>query len=297
MKKYIVLVPDKSKYTFKYVNSELCDFYNVYKRPNVNIVLRLFRKFVYFIGLGVFNVFYDDWTKFLNRDVQFIVFDGCRPYHRLKNKLKKAKIKPVIYYWNPISKDDKIEQLKRDFRVSAYSVYDVERYKVEYNPTFYVDTHVVDDGIIEYDAIFLGRNKSRLNLLEKVYGFFDKSYFYVVKDSTENSSILDLKTSLMPYEDYLKLLVKSKAIIEILYSDNADYTLRTMEAIFYQKKLITNNNLIADAAFYNANNIFILNDNTTKEDINRFLALPFIPYSDELVSYYDVDNWLRRFDI
>ena len=296
MKKYIVLVPDKTKYTFKYVNSEWCVFYNVYKKPDVNLLIRLFRKFIYFIGLGIFNTFYDDWTKYLNEDVQFIVFDACRPYHRLKRKLKRAKNQAIIYYWNPVSKMDKIDELKKNFIVFSYSIFDSKNYKLLYNPTFFIDFPLDLNQQAKYDGVFIGRNKGRLNKIEKVFALLDNPYFYVVKDGLERSEVLSLKTHNMDYSEYLQILARSKSVIEILYADNADYTLRTMEALFYQKKLITNNRLIVNAEFYNKNNIHVLNDQTSKQDIQNFLGLPFIPYTQEQIDFYGVDNWAERFN-
>ena len=295
MSKYIILMPDNQWGNFKYFYSPSAKVLNIYKGNNASIYKKVVRKIVYFFGLGISNIFYSDWTNYLYKDVQFIVFDSSRPYHRLLRKLKKAKNKPIVYFWNPIKKSENIKKLKKYFRVSTYSAYDAKKYQLEYNPTFYIGTLVKCKEEIVYDAIFLGRNKSRLPILEKIYTFFDNPYFYIVKDNIEESKILDLKTISLPYENYLNILVKTKSIVEILYSDNADFSLRTMEALFYQKKLITNNKCIAKADFFNLNNIFILHDDTTKEDIKQFLELPFIPYKEEQINFYTVENWLTRF--
>lgn len=295
MKKYIILVPDKTEYFFKYIRSELCEIYNLYKKPKVNFLLRLLRKFIYFIGFGLLNFFYADWTQYLDKDVQFIVFDSCKPYFRLRRKLCRAKIKPVVYYWNPIFNANDIRNLKKHFRVVSYSIYDSNKYKVGYNPQFYVDICVDKTQKIKFDGIFLGRNKCRLPLLERIYRLFNRPMFYVVKDHEEQSNIIDLKISLLSYEEYLKLLMESSSIVEILYSDNADYSLRTMEALFYQKKLITNNSLIKAAPFYCESNILIFNEHTTKEDVQNFLDLPFCNYNYNQVDFFKVDNWLKRF--
>ena len=289
-------MPDKTKYTLKYVNSERCKVFNVYKKPDINIVFKIFRKFVYFIGLGVSNVFYDDWVHYLNQDVQFIVFDACRPYHRLKRRLKKAKLRPIIYYWNPVPDKNKIKELKADFSVFSYSSNDAKKYCINYNPTFFIDFPLDLTQTIIYDGIFIGKNKGRLPKLERVYKLLDKPFFYVIRDGSETSNVISLQSGVMDYGDYLKIFARSKVIIEILYADNADFTLRTMEALFYQKKLITNNKLIVNAPFYNKNNILVLKDDCSKEDINSFLALPFVPYSKEQVKYYSIDEWLKRFD-
>ena len=295
--KYILLVTNKTEYEFKYIDSNHCYVFNVYKKPNANIIEKLFRKAIYFVGNGNSNILYDDWTSYLDDDnVQFIVFDSCRPYHRLQKKLRKAKRRPIIYFWNPITPEVKVNELKKYFEVYSYSLIDSKKYGVKYNPQFFVGTDIQSNECCEYDGIFLGKNKGRLHELERVYNLFDKPFFHVVSDGNEASDIIHLTREHMEYSDYLKLVACSQSIVEILYADNADYSLRTMEALFYQKKLITNNKFIKNAPFYDPNNIYILTEQSTKQDIQSFLSVPFHLYGNEQIDYYRIDKWLKRFE-
>lgn len=293
--KTIILVPNKNTYMFQYIDADRYEIFNVYKNIDPNKFVRVVRKLIYFIESGKSNRFYSDWTKYLDQDVQFIIFDSCRPYHRLQKKLKHAKVQPIIYYWNPIKPRDKIEQLKKYFRVYSYSIHDAQKYGIGYNPQFFVEILIEKSSDIVYDGIFIGANKSRLKVLEKLYKNFDNPFFYILRDGKERSKTIKLFDKQMPYEEYLQLLNRSQSIIEVLYTDNADYTLRTMEALFYQKKLITNNRMIEKAQFFNENNIYIFNENTTKEEIQDFLSKPFIPYSEEQIGYFCFEHWLNRF--
>lgn len=295
MKDYTILVPDKTKYTFKFINFTSSKLYNVYKIPNLNIILRILRKMIYFIGCGISNMFYDNWTRYLGQDTQFIVFDACRPYHRLLRKLKQAKNRPIVYFWNPITSHDKIEKLKKYFDVYSYSLTDCKKYDLKFNPTFYVDIPVKTVEDMQYDTIFIGKNKGRLSQLESVYSWFKNPLFYVTKDKQENSKILLLQNTPMDYREYLEKLSVSTSILEILISDNADYSLRTMEAIFFQKKLITNNKEIRKAFFYKHSNIYVIDEQTTKEKVQEFLKEEFVPYTDFERNYFSVDCWLDRF--
>ena len=295
MKDYTILVPDKTKYTFKFINFTSNKLYNVYKIPNLNIILRTLRKMIYFIGRGISNVFYEDWTRRLGQDTQFIVFDACRPYHRLLRKLKQAKNRPIVYFWNPITSHDKIKKLKKYFDVYSYSLADCKKYDLKYNPTFYVNIPVKTVEDMQYDTIFIGKNKGRLSQLESVYSWFKNPFFYVTKDGQENSKILLLQNAPMDYQEYLEKLSVSASILEILISGNADYSLRTMEAIFFQKKLITNNKEIRKAFFYKHGNIYVIDEQTTEEKIQEFLKMEFVPYTDLERNYFSVDSWLDRF--
>ena len=296
MTEYIVLVPDRKWSNLKYFDSSIAEIYDVYDVQDVNIFFRAFRKLIYFIGCGKNKVFYGDWTKHIQDSVQFIIFDSCRPYHRLRRIFNNAKIRPIVYFWNPICKHDKIKYLKKYFTVFTYSKIDSVNYNLNYNPTFCVMPKLDTAHEIEYDGVFVGRNKSRLTKLEELYKQLYNPYFYVVKDKSEVSDLIDLKSENMNYDEYLRIIAKAKAIIEIVFVDNADFTLRTMEALFYQKKLITNNKAIVNAEFYNENNIYILNEQTSKRDIQNFMELPFIPYPQEQVNYYSVDKCVKRFN-
>ena len=83
----------------------------------------------------------------------------------------------------------------------------------------------------------------------------------------------------------------------ILQDGQTAMTLRTMEAIFLGKKLITDNRYIAQADFYNEANIFILPDDPTKLDeaaFLKFLEADFVPYDDEILKRYDISGWMSR---
>lgn len=74
--------------------------------------------------------------------------------------------------------------------------------------------------------------------------------------------------------------------------------MRVMESIFRSKKLITNNASIKNYEFYNENNIFLLPADLSElpeESLLDFLQKPFVPYPEEVLSYYDFDAWKERF--
>lgn len=73
-------------------------------------------------------------------------------------------------------------------------------------------------------------------------------------------------------------------------------TLRAMEAIFFQRKLITNNAEVCKFDFYNPNNILVIDpDNIDKLKIVEFIEGSFQPYSDEYLSEFDYENWVKMF--
>ena len=167
---------------------------------------------------------------------------------------------------------------------------DAKRYMINYNSQFYTKNIKLDKDNLEYDVLFLGRAKNRkdmiLNLGEKL------------KEKGINSKniIIENEKDFVPYEDYLKLLAKTKTILDIVDGNQSGLTLRCMEALFFNKKLITNNLDIENYDFYNPKNVFILG----KDDMNnikQFIGSPYELVDEKIVNYYDFDEWIKRFNM
>ena len=299
--KYIILCSNKEKYTFKYIDSIAVEVCNVYEYKVKNIFEKILRKIVYFIDFYGTKKYYGTWVeKIEDPDVQLIVFDECRPYFRLSRILRKCYRIPIIYFWNPIQKRNRINFLKKHFDVYTYSKEDSIKFELKFNQTF-LPNYFFDfkNKDVIYTSVFIGQNKNRLKYLERLYTILPNSYFHIIKDGNEKSNIMKLKskTEAISYSDYLKFIQKSGCIIEILPSNNAGFTLRSIESIVMQKKLITNNKKIIDYEIYKKGNIFIFDDNTSEKQLIDFIEQPFIEYSDEERLYFSFDNWLNRFEI
>ncbi len=296
--KFIILCSDKRRYTFPYVNEKNIMIYDVYKNNNSNFIIKIIRKILYFLGFYFFGVFYGEWKKYKNENnIQLIVFDECKPYHRLYNFLSKFNNKPIVYFWNPIENTQKISNLKRMFNVFSYSLQDSKKYDVKYNQTFIPFFGVDLKCQLQYSIIFVGKNKGRLILLEEIYKMYPDSYFWVTKDGNETSDFIDMKSKPISYYDYIEKLKSSVCVLEILASDTAGYTLRTAEAVIYGKKLITNNKEIIKDKLYKNGNILVIDGGTTKDTIDEFLSKDFSPYNDDQINQFMIQSWIERFDL
>ena len=67
---------------------------------------------------------------------------------------------------------------------------------------------------------------------------------------------------------------------------------RTFESIGYEKKLITNNNLVETQDFYRPSNIFVINKNY--ERFKEFLAAPYEVLESTIREKYSFSNWITQ---
>tara|TARA_Y100000766_G_scaffold193960_1_gene166771 strand:- start:166 stop:495 length:330 start_codon:yes stop_codon:yes gene_type:complete len=84
----------------------------------------------------------------------------------------------------------------------------------------------------------------------------------------------------------------SKVIIDIPNIDQNGLSMRTMEALGAQKKIITTCDEIKNYDFYNPNNHLVLENTTKKNQIIDFLEKPYIKVSSEIVEKYSLSKFI-----
>lgn len=244
------------------------------------------------------QILYKNWTKKIKQKKVVIVFAPVE-IEVLKNIKKLNPTVHIIYwYWNPAYR---IGRPNEDYHNLAelwtFDPDDCPRYNMKFNTTFYFNSIKQEKPDLKYDTVFVGRNKKRkTELLKLKTEFLEKGinpFFYIVPHHGDP----EFKTiKPIPYNDYLQLIFKSKSILDIMPESQSGLTLRVMEALFFQKKLITNNPRIVNEKFYNPQNIFILGkDNHT--ELNEFINSDYMEVDRRMVESYDVNHWLNRFGI
>ena len=103
--------------------------------------------------------------------------------------------------------------------------------------------------------------------------------------------IVKNKDEEMPYIEIIENILKSKCIIDINQKGQSGLSLRPLEALFFNKKLLTNNKNIFQSDFYHPSNIFILGmDNL--ERISKFMTEDNVKLPDSIINKYEINNWM-----
>lgn len=186
----------------------------------------------------------------------------------LEKLKKKGCIKYVLLIINSFYRMRKIiEPMLEIFdKIYSYDKDEAIRFGFEYYPTVYSFINIKLEERTETDCFFVGVAKDRLDKLIKIYdklksiGIRGEFYISGVKKNhfVHRDGIIYNKW--LSYETVLKKIKNTKCIIEIMDKNNAGITLRTLEAICYNKKLITNNEKIKENPFYNSNYICLVNN-------------------------------------
>ena len=123
--------------------------------------------------------------------------------------------------------------------------------------------------------------------------------FVVIDNDLSNADVpFEVRRSYVPYREYTQWVSRSRAIIDITQSGQNGFSMRIMEAIFGDKKLISINSALRYADFYDPNNIFIIDlDHVDEGKLREFMDSDFHPYDKAVKSYYSIAAWVNRFDI
>lgn len=246
--------------------------------------------------------FYHFWGifyfKHIERNSLIIVFDSSFTRYNIKllrERLPNSKI--VFWYWNTVD-SDKYLKLIRSTCTSIYSFdkLDCEKYNLKFIPQFYWNYKNLSESK-EFDILFVGYVKNRLKKLENIYNeFLDLGlniHFHVIKSNpNDKSAYIDLKKDDITYKEVVKLISKSKCILDISKDGQSGLSMRPLESLFFQIKLITNNPYITEYDFFNENNICLINDK--KQDFKSFLNLKTKKNSKKIINKYHINNWLNK---
>lgn len=216
-----------------------------------------------------------------------------------------------VFLWNPVATicRNRYSQWEyahylnaSDIDVFTFDRKDAERYGFNYINQVYRKPGIRKERSVSSDVFFIGQDKSRaaiINDIRKVMEPQGITYdFYIIKD--KHTHVIPemaeyYKDGELSYEESLRLIDKSRCIIELFQKGQGGITLRTLEASFMGKKLITNNADIVNTDLYNPQNIFVWGDKNEKRSLKTFLQAPLCPVSEDVLSKYDVENWIKIF--
>jgi hypothetical protein len=136
------------------------------------------------------------------------------------------------------------------------------------------------------DVFFAGKVKDRMGKLMTAYEIFTKAglkcEFYLTDTPEEYKKPLEGVTYAskpMPYIEMLYKTVNARCVLEFNQDGALGFTSRFIEAVMYNKKLITDNPAIKDTKFYNPSRIQYVKN---ASDINPH----FILENEQSINYH-----------
>jgi len=146
-------------------------------------------------------------------------------------------------------------------------------------------------------CFFLGRDKGRTAAIESIAKKLREvncvADFHIVKDKdTPGVSEFHIDDGLS-YDENIEKSISADILADINQEGQTGITLRVLEAIFFNKKLITSNPAIKSQAFFRPENIFIINQDSF-DDLDRFIKTAPTAIPADILHEYSPDYMLEK---
>ncbi|GEM_PF-123464 len=297
--KVVLVRSNKFKLIDKNIRDELFYVEDMF-RP-LNKIERIIKDVGIYFRRNIIKSYYNGNLKNSKANV-IIVFDPhCRiqflKWLRKNNPDKKI----VLWFWNTIAEIGKnipLEQIHESIEKWSYSKYDCEKYKFNYNTTFYPYTIKSSGSNFLYDVFFVGKDKGRLADILSIKDLLDNqgltTYFHVSPTHQYELKKNSIYKPKIPYSEVDEYIAKSRCILDCEVSDSAGPTIRPLEALYRRKKLITNNKSLIMEDYYCKDNIFVIGINDISK-IREFARSPYKELNETIYKKYTIHSWVERF--
>ncbi len=219
----------------------------------------------------------------------------------------------ILYMWDSIENSQSTRNILD--AMDAGSGFDRSTCKelgLKYQPLFYRD--VFDFGLVSddslYDVSFVGTAHSDrykvCTSVKKRLGKNRNSYMFLYLQAhwvfwaarVLRPGMLHAKKDEFSYKgininETAEIFRRSRCILDIEHSRQRGLTMRTIETLGAQRKLITTNKSIEKEEFYNEENILII-DRKQPKIPDSFIDSPYRPIDQNLRRNYSLSGWLEN---
>ncbi len=310
MSNFVMSLPSKDQYYCDKINTQ--DYNIVFTKKEYGSRVNFLRKInIFLIKKHLLPIFSKSICKkvydlkivdAIINDTGLAIIDAYVNYDLLYLIKKFKPKKTFLLIWNPLN-DETAEKYKRFINIEniySYSQDECEKYGFKKFNDFYLIDYPYTKKEIKRDFYFLGHDKNRMELMEKFIGIIKNDYSYkfdiftaYLDDSKKNNPLFDYFTKYKPFSEYLDNVFESNCLID--FNTTHNITFRTLESLIFKKKYISNNVALKKMDFYNPNNMLIVDENTTLNDIKSFMDLPYVEIDRNILENYSVYTIYNEF--
>ncbi len=228
--------------------------------------------------------------------------------------LRKAypRAKLVFYAWDSIeNKPFSRRNLFFYDYCSTFDPIDAKKYGMFFRPLFYADRFDYPADIdYSYDLSFVGTiHSDRYKLVKAIfeqlppetrtflYLYLQASWMFDLRrlftKGLDGAKRKEFNFHPLAKEVIQDVFFKSRAVLDIEHPNQHGATMRTIEAIGSERKIVSTNTALRDYDFYNPLNIQIIDRKTPKLSI-EFLHTPYQVLPQEVRRKYSISQWVSE---
>lgn len=276
-------------------------------RRGLSKPLRFLRKLPFFSRVISNTKERKGWLEECKGANTIILFDTFAHYatycYEIENYVGKD-VRLILYLLNPTFFSEDYKKLSTRWEIWTFMKEDAIKNGFKYGATFYnpqlaqncfdKDSQTATDC----DLLFVGTDKGRKGFLLNLKSQLEKNKVVCDFKLVDNfRSLYSRKYSReISYKNLCRLNKRTSAILDVVQDGQTGLTLRIMEGLLFDKKIVTTNAAIrTDKDFKDNPNIYVITKDNIKE-LYTFLKKPTVVYPNDLKTKYSFTSWLKRID-
>jgi hypothetical protein len=228
--------------------------------------------------------------------------------YRIKKVTSASKY--ILYMWDSLSNKKYTKKIMPFFdKILTFDPVDAQVLNIIFRPLFFCSSKSSKNiKEKEIDISFIGTGHSDRALIlntiknhhtdKKIffYLYLQAPFIYYYNRIT-NRNFKNIPKGMfhffpMAYDEYERITESSKVVIDIEHPAQKGLTIRTLEMLGKEIKLITTNENVKRYDFYNTSNILVIDRTNPVIDID-FINNNYQPLSADLYYKYSIDGWLE----
>lgn len=312
----ILIVGYKHDYTMDIIPSSMKSVTYSYREYS-SVLLKVFRR----LWISFHLPYQEFW--YACKDVNFSQYDIILLYECMGApeliafiRKKNPRCRIIYWQWNAVAGKDNVilyspyqeflsllplrEKDDYRFEIWSFDQGDCEKYGLFYNNQVAI-RFPVEEVAPEYDLFFCGQDKGRFFWLQEIVALAETHHLsynmFICPDKGAHYPQLEGITLLnrnLSYIEMVHKLQRASILVDLVQEGQRGLTWRPLEAMFYQKKLITNYRNIVNYDFYSAENIFIIGQENPIEFV-KFMEEPYQPVPESIICKYEYTGWVKNF--
>ena len=218
-----------------------------------------------------------------------------------------TKAKKILYLWDDVARVHEFKDYKDCFDVIySFDKMDCKKYGLLFLPLFYTPEYEYGNEKKIFDFSFTGwLHSEREQFVEYIYKLNTKRKWFVWLRTTRLHALYEFLSTLgkkkpstfYKYKDLSMresalLMKNSRIVIDMPYDNQNGLSIRTIESLAAQCKLITTNRDVKNYDFYNQKNILIV-DRHNPDIPETFINEEYIDIPSYIRDKYSLNNWIR----
>ncbi|MFU0447528.1 lipopolysaccharide biosynthesis protein [Pseudocitrobacter faecalis] len=234
-----------------------------------------------------------------------IIYNDSHVLKRLNPEIIEAiNCQRILLLRNPVSADFIKEMKTRFEKIYGFEEIICQQNNISYIPQFFpIGFNGRDVGINSWNPIrhrrcyFIGKDKGRFAvvnaLAEQLRNYGCNLNFQIVRDNTSQVVSQLYCDENITYEQNLVNARETDCIVDITQDGQTGWTLRVIEAIYFNKKLITNNISLLKSDIYSIDRIFIIGHDSW-DRFSNFLESELQPLHEDILYQYSPDYMIEK---